>query len=396
MHVEIYQSQLNTHTSDTTLNSEDKNDNNRQLQKPDDATTHGVSYSNTSINHNIDAIRQLYHYIHYNNTDKDTPDTLNLYDLDVDIEKSDGEIDDFKQGKSGHCWLLSAIIAVNNTPEGRQLIKDSIVDNGDGTYTVTFPGDPTMPIVVTEEELAHYFDSSGDIDVAIIEAAARKYYAATKGRDTADGGRAEGVELLTGINVNKIVANQTPEWLKQEILNANKEHKESGHGDIIMMFATDTWRNPDGSLHDVGDNGGGHMLAIVDIDEEANTISYINPWDSSEIITEDLDQFVETQTQVKWGGDYNADVWVYSAPGEIEVHPKIQTLAEDLTPQESQNILSDLGLEEDANGLITDEALYAVMHNITDGVEYTDEQRAAAYAIWKDRTEQNKIIFQKL
>ncbi len=47
-------------------------------------------------------------------------------------------IDNFGQGRSGDCWLLSCLAALNVTEAGRKIISNAIIDNGDGTWTVNF------------------------------------------------------------------------------------------------------------------------------------------------------------------------------------------------------------------------------------------------------------------
>jgi hypothetical protein len=61
------------------------------------------------------------------------------------------------QGEIGNCYFLSALASLAQLkPEA---IQKMIKDNGDGTYTVTFPGAPREPITVskpTEKELQTY------------------------------------------------------------------------------------------------------------------------------------------------------------------------------------------------------------------------------------------------
>lgn len=65
--------------------------------------------------------------------------------------------DAVKQGTIGNCYLEAAMASVAATdPES---IKKMIKDNGDGTYTVTFPGAPDEPITVsapTSQEMGLY------------------------------------------------------------------------------------------------------------------------------------------------------------------------------------------------------------------------------------------------
>lgn len=58
----------------------------------------------------------------------------------VELGGINGEIDDFGQGRSGDCWLLSCLAALRASETGRQIISNAIHDNGDGTWTVTFHG----------------------------------------------------------------------------------------------------------------------------------------------------------------------------------------------------------------------------------------------------------------
>lgn len=61
------------------------------------------------------------------------------------------------QGNIGDCYLLASISALAAT--NPQAIRDMIRDNNNGTFTVTFPGDPANPITVnapTEAERGLY------------------------------------------------------------------------------------------------------------------------------------------------------------------------------------------------------------------------------------------------
>jgi hypothetical protein len=65
--------------------------------------------------------------------------------------------DAIRQGSIGDCYFESSLAALANSNPG--VIKNAIKDNGDGTYTVTFPGDKDHPIKVkapTEAEQGLY------------------------------------------------------------------------------------------------------------------------------------------------------------------------------------------------------------------------------------------------
>ena len=88
---------------------------------------------------------------------------------------SNGSIDPSNQGQMGDCWVLSSINAMAATPGGREILQKSIFQNNDGSYTVTFKGDPEHPIFVTAADLKNQNYSKGDKDVRILEIAFDKY-----------------------------------------------------------------------------------------------------------------------------------------------------------------------------------------------------------------------------
>jgi hypothetical protein len=141
-------------------------------------------------------------------------------------------------------------------------------------------------------------NSQGDIDVAILEEAARQYYVTVVGRDDISGGSHEFMTLLGGRSSfdefnsryenyqsesGEVSAELVKEWLLEQAA------EEDG---VAIWLGTDY--NPETqSLFD----GGGHALAIVDINVENNTISYVNPWDASTLITQNLDDFCQEQAE---------------------------------------------------------------------------------------------------
>lgn len=90
----------------------------------------------------------------------------------------DGKIDDFSQGTIGDCWFLSAVKELSLTPEGQQVIKESIKSNNDGSVSIKFKGDlKCKSYTVSKEELTSRTEFSvGDADTRALEIAADKYY----------------------------------------------------------------------------------------------------------------------------------------------------------------------------------------------------------------------------
>src|SRR5262249_52466936 len=83
------------------------------------------------------------------------------------------------QGGIGDCYFLAEIASLASSPAGKQAIVDMIKVNDDGTYTVTFPGDPKNPITVsapTDAELGRYAKGNfRGIWPAVLEKAYGKY-----------------------------------------------------------------------------------------------------------------------------------------------------------------------------------------------------------------------------
>ena len=84
------------------------------------------------------------------------------------------------QGETGDCWLIAGVKALCRTEKGRQIIKNSIIPNKDGSVTVKFAG-AGKSYTLTKEEIdagskSDLF-SKGDKDMLVIELAAKKLFA---------------------------------------------------------------------------------------------------------------------------------------------------------------------------------------------------------------------------
>lgn len=56
------------------------------------------------------------------------------------IHNANGQIDDFRQGRRGDCYLLSSIDSIRKTNDGQEILRKLYKENSDGSYTVTLPG----------------------------------------------------------------------------------------------------------------------------------------------------------------------------------------------------------------------------------------------------------------
>jgi hypothetical protein len=120
--------------------------------------------------------------------------------------------DAIRQGTAGNCYFLAALASL--AVSDKQSIVDMISANDDGTFTVTFPGDPDHPITIsapTEAEMGLYNGASQHgIWACVIEKAFGQYRQANPtiwdfGKEAATpqdystaGKLSDALELLTG------------------------------------------------------------------------------------------------------------------------------------------------------------------------------------------------------
>lgn len=93
-----------------------------------------------------------------------------------DYIKVNEEIEDTKQGNIGDCWLISGLVSLSYTEEGRKIIDDAITVNSDEEFTVTFNG-INKSYTITAEEILNSRGreySYGDDDVVLMELAVEK------------------------------------------------------------------------------------------------------------------------------------------------------------------------------------------------------------------------------
>jgi hypothetical protein len=238
-------------------------------------------------------------------------------------DKSDGLINHpIRQSPgNGNCFALTSIYAVGQTEAGRKAIKQAIKDNGDGTYSVTLPGDKAHKAYkVTQADLKKG-RVNGDIDANILVSAMEKYINDPKNKEDAkknghfgvgmmrggqdpdkmpltmsSGGNTDYVLNLLGGNHVKSSKGFTGTDSKDKVKDYLIDHASQAGKSSAMTFGA-TPDVKDGKIKSAlsKDGRGGHDFAIqkINLKEQADkggTVYYVNPWDTSKVYKISVDQ----------------------------------------------------------------------------------------------------------
>lgn len=228
-----------------------------------------------------------------------------LYGIFYDKNKGvNGEIDEgFFQGQKGDCWLLSGVLSLSYTDDGKELIKNAISKDQSGDYYVYFKGLNKL-YKVTKEELADKnistiknglgleksTYSTGDDDMLLMELAVEKVVeegeADIETSDGITGGSAYYLyKLLTGNDVQYAYGDDFAETANLLLdYKANKDEYSATLG-VANGFA---------GLED------DHAYAIKDFNTKEMTL--VNPWNSTE------DVKIPTSSLFKNVGNYDISV----------------------------------------------------------------------------------------
>lgn len=223
------------------------------------------------------------------------------------------------QGNIGNCYFMAALAAVADTDP--QAIKEMIKDNGDGTYTVTFPGDKDHPVRVyapTPEEMATFAGTDGEHGIwsAVIEKAFREKSGSTyNDRGNTVG---YGLQILTGQNVNVtdftffslqgVVRGPDGKpllgvpWPFSDTSNeeVDRRLREAIANDLPIVASTSVdsgLASKIGISNNPGEIPSSHVYTVVDYDAESKAVKLRNPWGSGgqygEFFTLSLDEFTK-------------------------------------------------------------------------------------------------------
>lgn len=175
------------------------------------------------------------------------------------------------QGKTGDCWLLSGILALNASPEGRAIIKNSIIPNKDGSVTVNLMGAGVQYTFSQKEIKQNDPDrnpskkySRGDNDMLVLEMAAEKFRKEHMGRDLSGGYQSEILEMLVPKGeINHIYGRELTQVKINNLLEDAAKNKNA-----VLSFDLKTAvkrRNAKTGRYYYTDGGSAHALAVTKI-----------------------------------------------------------------------------------------------------------------------------------
>lgn len=201
--------------------------------------------------------------------------------LYLDPERPKGSIKPIavRQGRAGDCVFLASLASVAAC--NPSIIASSIEDNGDGTYTVTFPGAREAPVTVEEPnlvELALYarFTRLGIWPCVMEKAYGTLLYQLDHDRSLIPQENTEGAQKVIGIL--DLLTGESGQWY---LVSSVEEERlraviESAHAEKRSMVA-----GSNGFLDTTTLDGGlvsGHAFSVIDWDSDRDLLVLRDPW----------------------------------------------------------------------------------------------------------------------
>ena len=187
-------------------------------------------------------------------------------------------IEDVDQGGAGDCYFAASLAAMAQTDAGRKRIQDMIIDNHDGTYTVTFPGKGTYTVDadlwVGENGKPIYGGDSDGVDklwFPIMEKAFAQMKGSYPNIDSGFGGETMAM-LMDGTQHNVPTAGSSPDSIYQQMqqaLAAGHPVIASTEADSPTLCYTTVTTSDGVTLY------GDHQYTVTGV-HESNGVKYID------------------------------------------------------------------------------------------------------------------------
>lgn len=318
---------------------------------------------------------QTGHYLNTGSVD------INSLQGDVSIN---GEIENSEQGELGDCFFLAQINALANTEFGKTMIKNSIVDNNNGTFTVKLKG-ANEEYTISKQEILYAKTlksdgestySKGDDDMVLLELAFEQHFNHIK--DFVDDSYLEDTkqELLktknskgetfecrsmfsyggfggdlatenTGTDIAFLLSGK--EAFKGFSLDKNNNESISAllklkaiHNDnVAITFGLGEFK--DSSKNKIAKEyqdfySERHLSSITEValneNQDVESITITNPWDNNKSITVPYDKFIQ-----EWiSKTTDNDIWI--ASDSTEVNTQVEELSNTKAQEFSDSLKS--------------------------------------------------------
>lgn len=325
---------------------------------------------------------------HTYGTNLQTGNYLNTGSVDLNSLQGNvsinGKIENSEQGELGDCFFLAQINALSDTDFGKEAIKNSIIDNNDGTYTVKLKG-ANKKFTISKQEILYAKTltnngkntySKGDDDMVLLELAFERYFNQTNEFIDDDFIKESKQELLktknskgevfecrtqisyggfggdfanynSGTDIAFLLTGKQSfkgfplDKDNKDTINAILKLKASNKNNIAITFGLGELK--DSSNNKVAkeykdfysDRHLSHIKSVaLDDNENITSVTITNPWDNNKTITLPYEKFMnEWISKTK-----DNDMWITS--NSKEVNTQIEELSKNNAQKFSENLKS--------------------------------------------------------
>ena len=221
---------------------------------------------------------------------------------------SDGIIGDTEQESIGDCWVLAGVNSLRETEIGAKILNDSIVQNNDGSVTVSLNGINKEYTFSPEEIALHQYQmpdkeySSGDTDMNLIEMAIGKYREEliesgdytpnSRNLDRTAGKNATVDDPLKGGQIDEAIYYLT--GVKSDFCKDKasiEDALDTIKDDTVSKYATTVSFKADDTSVTNGKIVTSHAYSVTRVDED--NVYLVNPWHADEVITYPKKDFLD-------------------------------------------------------------------------------------------------------